>query len=461
MADINLNLMKKYAQEFQNLVKATGEAKVDEKTFSEKITNDRSIFERLDINWDGKISEDEINTVLVSDSNNDGIVTDTELTCMKDLMFFARRDVDKWFTLDINRDGHFSNVEEKLGDKGMFGEASTKDTSLDLTMTNEELSKLYNMEEVINDPNNEQLEQWLNSWLEEQKQTVREKFGIELSEKQIILIKKEQIKQLNTWLFKTGDNATDDAPLYNSLNCTAYTRLVTTNQSESCCHGEITPPPATEDRFTCSLIFSPLQHTPEQYEKIFEKSAILEQQLANNEISKEDFDKQIEELFKLENNATEVKNRLAWSMFITPPEELLSTGEDAVTVWEKMTDEQYNYYHQQYQSMRDMTAADFRELLKPENEQKRIEFEKNSAMTVKQIVDYIDIVEQQIGVGNFDNEDWSVDNKQYFKITFAINGTESDNELLKGKTRKDIPDNRKKLLRFLEEKGWLYEQFKF
>ena len=133
---------------------------------------------------------------------------------------------------------------------------------------------------------------------------------------------------------------------------------------------------------------------------------------------------------------------------------------DARTIWVNMSDEQYNNYHQQYQQMRDMKASDFRELLKPENAQKRADFEKNSAMTIQQIVDYIDIVEQQIGIGNFDKEDWSVDAEQYNQISSAINGTAGDESRLEGKTRADVPENRQALLKFLEEKGWLYEQFK-
>ena len=237
-------------------------------------------------------------------------------------------------------------------------------------------------------------------------------------------MKKEYIKQLNTWLFKNGDNASGDAPLYNSLNCTAYTRLITTEQTVSCCGGDIVPPPASPYKNACSPVFSSLEYDGAS------------------------------------NNAEEVKNRLAWAMFKTPPAELLSTDEDAMTVWENMTDKQYSEYHQQYQMMRNMKASDFKELLKPENEQQRVDFEKNSIMTVQQIVDYIDIVEQQIGVGNFDNEDWSVNAEQYRKITLGINGTIGDEDRLQGKTRADIPENRQNLLKFLEEKGWLYEQFK-
>ena len=117
-------------------------------------------------------------------------------------------------------------------------------------------------------------------------------------------------------------------------------------------------------------------------------------------------------------------------------------------------------HHEHYQQLRNMKASDFIELLKPENEQRRIEFERNSSMTVQQIVDYIDIVEQQIGAGNFDNDNWSVNNEQYRQIVLEINGTVGDEDKLQGKTRADIPENRQNLLRFLEEKGWLYEQFK-
>ncbi|MBE7704095.1 MAG: hypothetical protein E7Z89_08635 [Cyanobacteria bacterium SIG28] len=423
MVDINLSSFQKHIDVFKNLIKTSGETSIDSQTFQEKVTKDRSIFEMLDQNWDGKISEDEINTVLESDSNNDGIVTGKELACMNQMKFFAKRTVDKWFTLDVNRDGHWSNVEEKLGDHRMWGDASTY-TGLDAAMSNEQLAQLYEIKETINDPNNEQLEQWLNGWLEDLKQTAKDQYGVELNDKQIIVLKKEYIKQLNTWLFKNGDNASGDAPLYNSLNCTAYTRLITTEQTVSCCGGDIVPPPASPVKNACSPVFSSLEYDGAS------------------------------------NNAEEVKNRLAWAMFKTPPAELLSTDEDAMTVWDNMTDEQYSEYHQQYLTMRNMTANDFRELLKPENEQQRVDFEKNSSMTVQQIVDYIDIVEQQIGVGNFDNEDWSVNAEQYSKIILGVNGTVGDEDKLQGKTRADIPENRQNLLRFLEEKGWLYEQFK-
>ena len=463
MSDINLNSFQKQIQTFMNHIKSTGETQVDEKTFLDRITNDRSIFCMLDQNRDGKISEDEMRTVLQVDSNNDGIVTENEMNCMKQLKIFAKRNVDKWFSLDINRDGHLSNVEEKLSTKRM----SESDTSLEAAMSNEQLAKLYNMKEKIDDPDNKQLEDWLNDWLDYFKQIAKERYNIELSDKQIIILKNEYKKQLNTWLFKTGDNATDNAPLYNSLNVTAYTRLVTTKQTVSCCGGDIIPPPTSPDKNNCEPVFNSLEYSEEYLIEIEkernELQAKLDAKIISGEITEDEAVKELEEFDnskKLKNRADEVKNRLAWAMFKTPPKEELATSEDASTVWQNMSDEQYNNYHQQYQQMRDMKASDFRELLKPENAQKRTDFEKNSAMTVQQIVDYIDIVEQQIGVGNFDKDDWSVDSEQYMQISSAINGTAGDESRLEGKTRADVPKNRQALLKFLEEKGWLYEQFK-
>ena len=466
MSDINLNSFQKQIQTFMNHIKSTGETQVDEKTFLDKITNDRSIFCMLDQNRDGKISKDEMNAVFQANADNDGIVTNNEIRCMNDMKFFARRTVDKWFSLDVNRDGHWSNVEIKLGDKRMF-EGAKSDTSLDASMSNEQLSKLYNMKEKIEDPENKQLEDWLNSWLDDLKQEAKEKYGVELNDKQIIILKNEYKKQLNTWLLKTGDNATGNAPLYNSLNCTAYTRLVTTEQTVSCCGGDIIPPPTSPDKNNCEPVFNSLEYSEEYLIEIEkernELQAKLDAKIISGEITEDEAVKELEEFDnskKLKNRADEVKNRLAWAMFKTPPKEELATSEDASTVWQNMSDEQYNNYHQQYQQMRDMKASDFRELLKPENEQKRADFEKNSAMTVQQIVDYIDIVEQQIGIGNFDKEDWSVDSEQYMQISSAINGTAGDEPRLEGKTRADVPENRQALLKFLEEKGWLYEQFK-
>lgn len=516
MPNINLNSFQKTIQTFMNHIKSTGETQVDEKTFLDKITNDRSIFCMLDQNRDGKISEDEMNAVLEFDADNDGIVTENEIMCMKEMKFFARRNVDKWFTLDTNRDGHMSNIEEKLSSKRM----SESDTSLEASMSNEQLSKLYNMKEKIDDLNNTQLEDWLNGWLDYLKQIAREKYNVELNDKQIIILKNEFKKQLNTWLFKTGDNATGNAPLYNSLNCTAYTRLITTKDTVSCCGGDIIPPPAIPNKNSCAPVFGSLEASEDNQKAMKEFGIELDAKVKSGEITDAEAAKRWDDFYKslgLKNRADEVKNRLAWAMYKTPPKEELALNAwdkmndkekamyadcqeilskmsnedlkkllkpenkekclafeqqnnishevleeiDARTLWVNMPDEQYNNYHQQYQQMRDMKASDFRELLKPENADKRAEFEKNSIMTVQQIVNYIDIIEQQIGVGNFDKDEWSIDAEQYIhQITPAINGTAGDESRLEGKTRADVPENRQALLKFLEEKGWLYDQFK-
>ena len=154
-----------------------------------------------------------------------------------------------------------------------------------------------------------------------------------------------------------------------------------------------------------------------------------------------------------------MKNRLAWAVFETPPRETLATGEDAITLWQDMSDNEYAQLHQKWIDLRSMTANDFRELLKPENEAKKEEFEEKSYMTVGQIVQYIDIVESVTGKP-WDSDDWKINNVDFIKIRLMVNDTLHDEELLHGKTRADVPENRKALLQFLEEKGWLYEQFK-
>ena len=479
MAEINLNTFQTQFQNFIKQIKTSGETNIEEKTFLEKVTNDRSIFEMLDQNGDGKISETEMQTVLQADSNNDGIVTEKELACMQEMKFFAKRGVDKWFSLDINRDGHWSNVETKLGEHRMWGDAEIY-TGLDASMSNEQLAKLYNMEEKIEESKGEDIQSCLRADINDLKQRAKEQYGIELNDKQIIILKNEQKKQLNTWLFKTGDNAKGDAPLYNSLSNTAYTRLVTTEQTVSCCGGDIVPPPAAENKTGCSYVFSSLDtengknkaeevknrlawamfKTPPKEELALnawdkmndkEKAMYAERQEILNQLSNEE----LEKLLKTENE----KECLAFEQQNNISHEDLEMINDR-TLWVKMSDEIYNNYHRQYQQMRNMKSSDFRELLKPENEQKRMEFEKHSTMSVKQIVDYIDIVEKQIGVGNFDKEDWSVSAEQYNKIVIDINGTTDDETRLQGKTRADVPENRQALLRFLEEKGWLYDQFK-
>ena len=80
-------------------------------------------------------------------------------------------------------------------------------------------------------------------------------------------------------------------------------------------------------------------------------------------------------------------------------------------------------------------------------------------MTPKQVEMYKEIVESVTGKP-WDSNGWEVSIEEWYIIGEKINGTYGDDTRLEGKTRADIPQNRQALLRFLEEKGWLYEQFK-
>lgn len=100
-------------------------------------------------------------------------------------------------------------------------------------MSNKQLANKYNMQEkIISD-----MQSWLDSEIEDIKNDARTHFGVELTQKQIIEIKKEQIKQLNNWLLKSGDN--EEASFYQQLNLDAYTRLMSTVDGEACCGGDI------------------------------------------------------------------------------------------------------------------------------------------------------------------------------------------------------------------------------
>lgn len=405
MDGISLN---QFADKLKNLIK---DGDITRENFEKNIDKNLSIFQQLDLDGDGKISEDEVDTLLNADSNGDGIISSNELYGLRQAVYFAKRNIDKWFSIDINRDGHWSNVEDKLADTRM---ADENDTSLLAAKTNEQLAKIYNLEEVIDDTI--KLEDWINDWSQYIKNNIEEQYHIELNDSQMYFLKDQMIKQLNTWLLKEGGNATCDAPLYNSCNITAYTRLITDEETISCCGGDISKPPMGPQNPDegCAKIFSSME--------------------TENSV----------------NSANEVKNRLAWAMFKCVTQEEVS----------KMTPLEYRQYQEDWQQVRDMTADDFRELLKPGNEKRRERFEKNSQMTVAQIVQYIDIVESEIGEGRFDSNDWKIDILQFNRICKKVNGTYGDEQRLIGKTRADIPENRQDLLRFLEEKGWLYDQFK-
>ena len=124
-----------------------------------------------------------------------------------------------------------------------------------------------------------------------------------------------------------------------------------------------------------------------------------------------------------------------------------------------MSKAEYAAYQQDWQELRNMKAEDFRALLQPENKAKLEKFEENSNMTVKQIVDYIDIVEKATGKP-YDSDDWTISNKDFYdKIMPELNGTAGEEKILEGKTRADIPADKQELLNYLESHGLLLEQF--
>ena len=361
----NLKMEYKHIENSQTDWNPNGIEGCDEETFlrNNKGAN-KSIFASLDINQDGYITEQEYQWSCAMDVNNDGIVSKEERdnACMKQMRIFARRGIDKWFKIDKNRDGFASNIEmESWNTFNMNGK------TLEGAMSNEELSKKYNMNEKIL----EDMQSWLDGEIESLKSEAKNMYGVELSSKQIIELKKEQIKQLNTWLMKEGDN--QESSFYQQLNLDAYTRLMSTVDNEACCGGDI-----------CE--FS--NFSPSNLEK-------------NGKYT-----------------AEEMKVRLAWAenSYLVDDNGKTVYDENGQTIPAKM-------------------------------------------MTAKQVEMYKEIVESVTGKP-WDSSGWEVSIEEWYIIGEKINGTYGDDTRLEGKTRADIPQNRQALLRFLEEKGWLYEQFK-
>ena len=361
----NLKLEYKYIEDSQTAWNPNGVEGCNEENFLRNNKGvDKSIFNALDINKDGYITESEYKLTCYMDKNQDGVVTEKERSqaCMNQMKIFARRGIDKWFKVDKNRDGFGSNVEWKSWET-----YNNNGKTLEGAMSNDELAKKYNLkEEIIND-----IQGWLDGEIEELKQDAKNLYGVELSKKQIIELKKEQIKQLNTWLFKEGDN--EDSSFYQQLNLDAYTRLMSTVDGEACCGGDI-----------CELAgFSPSD---------LEKNGKY--------------------------TAKDMKSRLAWA------ENSYKVDDNGKTIY-------------------DVNGATI----------------STKMMTKKQVEMYKQIVESTTGE-SWDSDNWEVSQEQWSEICEKINGTYGDDTRLNGKTRADIPENRQALLRFLEEKGWLYEQFK-
>ena len=436
-----INFSKQIIEEKKDLY-PDGVNCLDKKSFLKDNPNtDVSVFNKLDIDGDGYISDREYFMITSMDGDGDGTITQEEVDihrqeCMNEALFFARRNIDKWFSVDIDRDGYWSNVEAEMAEYRMGEDNTTLEHSKDAAMTNEELAKKYNMQEIRSGM---KIEKWIDEWLEYIKTDIlKNNYQIDLTPNEMSVLKAEMYKQLNTWLFKTGDNKTNNAPLYNSLNVTSYTRLMTTEATVSCCGGNITPPPMAPDKGSCAEVFRPLEFTQEEIINAEKEGIELDET-------------------KLVNNSQEIKNRLAWAAFNTPPKENLDNRPDH-TVWESFTDFEYTQYHNEWNNIRNTSAQELRDMLKPENKNKKSEFEQKSIMTVNQMVQYIDIVESVTGKA-WDDDDWEVNAEQFYQIGQLVNDTANDENLLDGKVRKDIPENRQKLLKFLEEKGWLNDQF--
>lgn len=393
-----------------NPVFGLGSSQRSIKTSSPKSTQiNESLFTKLDKNKDGKISKEELLSAGY---------TEQKANAMLEAIYFANRDTNKWFSYDKRPNGTIDNVEDE-----MWRVHNTDDNHKIGDLTPEQFAKKYNLSLVADDKGSS-FEAWCQDWIENEdpmigiKAMMQDRYGVELNQDETQLLYDTMKTQANRWLLK-------EPTLYNRLNNSAYTRLATSDELVSCCGGDISKPPIGEqpklkpdgtlaDAKSCSFVFSSLKD--------------------ENSV----------------NTSEEVKNRLAWAAFKTIPETQVA----------KMSKVEYAQYKADWENVRGMKASDFRALLKPENKAQLEKFEATSNMTVKQIVDYIDIMEQSTGK-SFDSEDWSVDADVFHnKVMQKLNGTDGDDALLNGKTRADVLPDKKEWLDYLESHGMLLEQFK-
>lgn len=393
-----------------NPVFGLGSSHRSSKTSSTKSAQtNESLFTKLDKNKDGKISKEELLSAGYSEQKANAIL---------EAIYFANRDTNKWFSYDKSQNGTIDNVEDE-----MWRVHNTDDNHKIGDLTPEQFAKKYNLSLVADDKGSS-FEAWCQDWIENEdpmigiKAMMQDRYGVELNQDETQLLYDTMKMQANRWLLK-------EPTLYNRLNNSAYTRLATSDELVSCCGGDISKPPIGEqpklkpdgtlaDAKSCSFVFSSLKD--------------------ENSV----------------NTSEEVKNRLAWAAFKTIPETQVA----------KMSKVEYAQYKADWENVRGMKASDFRDLLKPENKAQLEKFEATSNMTVKQIVDYIDIMEQSTGK-SFDSEDWSVDADVFHnKVMQKLNGTDGDDALLNGKTRADVLPDKKEWLDYLESHGMLLEQFK-
>ena len=379
------------------------------KAKNENKTTNESLFTKLDINKDGKITKQELAQAGYTGKN---------LNALSEAIFFAERNVNKWFSYDKDMNSKIDAAEDE-----MWRIHNTDDFHKIGDMTPEKFAKKFNIEQ--NDGKaGADFEAWCMDWIENTdpmigiKAKIKQDFGKDMSDEETQLLYDAMKNQVNRWLFK-------EPALYGRLNSAAYTRLATDDELISCCGGDISKPPMGEqpklnpdgtlaEAASCTPIFSSLK----------DEGAY--------------------------NTSKEMKNKVAWAAFKTVPAAQAA----------KMSKAEYAAYQQDWQELRNMKAEDFRALLQPENKAKLEKFEENSNMTVKQIVDYIDIVEKTTGKP-YDSDDWTISNKDFHdKIMPELNGTAGDDKILEGKTRADITADKQELLNYLESHGLLLDQFK-
>ena len=368
------------------------------------------------------------------------------LKALKSVKYFIERSVEKWFSKDLNIDGESSNIEEHRWTR------HNKEYDMnDGDLNEKEYAKKYNLKikKVNNDYQN-----WIKEWIEAEIYDSAYDFGVILRDEDLKMLDEYAIIQINAKLVKPGQDKTTS--LYNRLGTDAYTRIITMEATDSCCGGSVVPPPITEKNNNCAFVFSSMEHSPEKIEQLNKEIQELEKELSLGEISLIEYDKKREKLFELKNSSEEVKNRLAWAAFKTPNPETLYNPETEKYEWSKMSEKEYADWHNKWNTLRSMTAKDFRALLN--DKEKCAEFEKDSNMSVKQIVDYIDIVETVTGK-DFDDNDWSVNREQFQEITKRVNGVYGDKNILEGKSKKDILSERQKLYKYLKKNNLLLPQF--
>ena len=212
---------------------------------SEKNLPKQSLFIKLDKNKDGQISDEEL--------YNAGY-RDKDLMVMSEALFFAQRNVNKWFTLDKNKNGTTDNIEVS-----MWGLHNNNPDNKIEDYSPEEFAKMNNL--IFDGKNYDDMKSWCDSWITDKepmcgiKAMMKERYGKELTDDETQLLYDTMKFQMNKWLFKQDS-------LYNNLPNTSYTRLATMEQTVSCCGGNIDKPPIgpQNPEEGCAMIFSSMDN---------------------------------------------------------------------------------------------------------------------------------------------------------------------------------------------------------